>query len=139
MTDDSEIWLKPVVLFKDPFRKPNGLICLCENFNSDRKTPALGNFRTVAAQLMKESAHEDPWFGIEQEYFIKVRDGTLSSWPLGFPTNGFPQPQGQYYCSVGDQNAFGRPLTEAHIRMCLYAGIKLAGVNAEVAPGQWEY
>jgi glutamine synthetase len=92
VTDDSEIWLKPMVLFKDPFRKPNGLIALCENFNSDRKTPALGNFRTVAAAIMKEAAHEDPWFGIEQEYFIKVRDGTLSSWPLGFPTNGFPQP-----------------------------------------------
>ena len=25
------------------------------------------------------------------------------------------------------------------MRHCLYAGIKIAGINAEVAPGQWEY
>jgi len=29
----------------------------------------------------------------------------------------------------------GRAVTEAHLRACLYSGIKLAGVNAEVAPG----
>ena len=23
--------------------------------------------------------------------------------------------------------------------MCLYAGIKISGVNGEVMPGQWEY
>lgn len=31
-------------------------------------------------------------------------------------------------------NAFGRPLAEAHLRACLYAGLKIAGLNAEVAP-----
>jgi len=38
---------------------------LCENFLSDRKTPAKGNFRTIANKIMKEVANEDPWFGIE--------------------------------------------------------------------------
>jgi len=35
--------------------------------------------------------------------------------------------------------SFGRPIVEAHYRACLYAGVKIAGINAEVMPGQWEY
>ena len=59
--------------------------------------------------------------------------------PLGFPQNGFPNAQGQYYCSAGAQNAFGRQVAEEHLEACVYAGIKISGVNAEVAPGQWEF
>jgi glutamine synthetase len=67
-----------------------------------------------------------------------VRNGTTQTWPLGWPQGGFPKAQFQYYCSVGDSNAFGRNLAEAHLRLCLEAGLKIAGLNAEVAPGQWE-
>ena len=28
---------------------------------------------------------------------------------------------------------------EAHYRACMYAGIKIAGTNAEVMPAQWEF
>jgi glutamine synthetase len=59
--------------------------------------------------------------------------------PLGFPEGGFPLPQGPYYCSVGANVAFGRPIVEAHMDACLAAGLKFAGINAEVMPGQWEY
>ena len=59
--------------------------------------------------------------------------------PLGFPENGFPSPQGQYYCSVGSSNAFGREIVEEHLDQCLDAGINVEGINAEVAAGQWEY
>lgn len=30
-------------------------------------------------------------------------------------------------------------LVEAHYRACLYAGINISGINAEVMPSQWEY
>ena len=30
-------------------------------------------------------------------------------------------------------------MVEAHYKACLYAGVSLSGVNAEVMPGQWEY
>jgi glutamine synthetase len=30
-------------------------------------------------------------------------------------------------------------MTEAHLRCCLAAGLRISGVNAEVAPSQWEY
>jgi glutamine synthetase len=49
------------------------------------------------------------------------------------------RPQGPYYCSVGPENNFGRAITDAMYKACLYAGIAISGVNGEVMPGQQEY
>jgi len=46
---------------------------------------------------------------------------------------------GPYYCAVGADKVFGRDILEAHYRACLYAGVKIAGTNAEVMPAQWEF
>jgi glutamine synthetase len=43
---------------------------------------------------------------------------------------------GPYYCGVGANKVYGRDIVEAHYRACLYAGIKIAGCNAEVMPAQ---
>jgi glutamine synthetase len=40
---------------------------------------------------------------------------------------------------VGTGNAYGRLVVEAHYRACLFAGLKISGINAEVMPGQWEF
>ena len=58
---------------------------------------------------------------------------------LGWPTGGFPAAQGPFYCAVGANSVFGRPLAEAHMEACLEAGLGISGINAEVMPGQWEY
>ena len=42
--------------------------------------------------------------------------------PLGFPTDPNAT-QGQYYCSVGSKNTYGRVLAETHYKMCLEYGI----------------
>jgi len=55
--------------------------------------------------------------------------------PLGWPTGGYPSPQGQYYCSVGSNNCVGRPIVDVHYNLCLEAGINIGGVNCEVKPG----
>jgi len=90
-------------------------------------------------KIFKACEDEKPWFGFEQEYILMTKEGDYQQRPLGFPKGGFPAPQGQYYCSVGSSNAFGRYVAEAHLKCCLYAGLKVSGLNAEVFPGQWEF
>jgi glutamine synthetase len=43
---------------------------------------------------MEEAKNSDPWFGIEQEYFMLTRQGTTHKWPLGWPEGGYPHPIG---------------------------------------------
>ena len=59
--------------------------------------------------------------------------------PYRWPKQGYPDPQGPYYCAVGANNVYGRDVVEAHYRACLYAGIQISGTNAEVMPAQWEF
>ncbi|KAH1261281.1 Glutamine synthetase leaf isozyme, chloroplastic [Glycine max] len=47
--------------------------------------------------------------------------------------------QGPYYCSAGTDKSFGRDISDAHYKACLYAGINISGTNGEIMPGQWEY
>jgi glutamine synthetase len=74
------------------------------------------------------------WFGFEQEYFIYDKKNKCI---LGHNENNL-EPQGKYYCGVGEYVA-GRDFVEEHMDMCLKYGIDITGINAEVALGQWEY
>jgi glutamine synthetase len=134
--EQSEIFIKPRALFNDPFRKGNHKIVLCDTYLPNG-TPAKNNNRFWANSIFEQKKEEIPWFGLEQEYFLIDPKTEL---PLGF-NNGIENttPQGQYYCSAGVQNAFGRDIVNEHLEACIYAGVKIAGVNFEVCPGQCEF
>lgn len=125
----SDCLLKPVALFPDPGRK-NSYLVMTEVLNADG-TPHESNGRATI-----EDDDADFWFGFEQEYFLW---DTETDRPPGFPPQGFPRPQGPYYCSVGGSNAYGREVVEEHLDDCLAAGINVEGINGEVAAGQWEF
>jgi len=134
---DSEVYLKPVAIFSDPFRGNPHILVLCEACLPDGKmTPIPTNTRGAAVKIMEQAKNEGIWFGIEQEYTLFEPDMVT---PFGWPKNGYPRPQGPFYCSAGTENAYGRRISDAHYRACLYAGINVSGTNAEVMPGQWEY
>ena len=129
----SDCVLKPVFTCPDPLRVGADVLVLCEVLDTDLR-PHASNTRAELREVAERFAAQEPVFGIEQEYtFFR------GSRPLGFPENGFPAPQGGYYCGVGADEIFGREVVEAHLDNCLKAGLGLSGINAEVMPGQWEF
>mmetsp|Transcript_1620 Transcript_1620/g.3557 ORF Transcript_1620/g.3557 Transcript_1620/m.3557 type:complete len:417 (+) Transcript_1620:99-1349(+) len=138
--DDSEVILRPCRIFKDPFRPRNdgldNILVMCDTYTPAGE-PLPTNTRAIAAKAFEGREDEEIWFGLEQEFTLFNLDQRT---PLGWPKNGFPnRPQGPYYCSVGPENSFGRAITDATYRACLYAGIEISGTNGEVMPGQQEY
>jgi len=137
-SSDSEVLLKPVSVSLDPFRKAPNVLVLCETFYADGTTVKT-NTRTAAKKIFDQYSDSEPWYGLEQEFFIMkpTDDGSKSIKPIGVNIDE-AQPQGQYYCSVGGQNAFGRKVANEAFHLALEAGLTCSGMNAEVAPGQWE-
>ena len=125
----SDCLLKPVAIYPDP-QKKDGYLVMTEVLNADG-SPHPSNGRATI-----DDDDDDFWFGFEQEYFLWCPKNNL---PFGFPSNGYPGPQGPYYCSVGASNAYGREMVDEHLDACLEAGINVEGINAEVATGQWEF
>jgi glutamine synthetase len=131
--DRSDCVLRPVCVVPDPIRGGNDKLVMAEVLLTDM-SPHPTNTRAGCAEMAEKCKDEDYLFGLEQEYTFF--DGSR---PLGFPEHGFPAPQGGYYCGVGDDEVFGRPIVEAHLNAALDAGLGISGINAEVMPGQWEF
>lgn len=132
--ENSDTYLCPVALYRDPFRRGDNVLVLCDTYGFDKK-PTKSNLRFACAEAAECVADLEPWFGIEQEYTLLDVDYR----PFGWPHCGFPAPQGPYYCGVGADKCYAREIVEAHYKASLYAGIDLAGTNVEVMPAQLEY
>lgn len=105
----------PVAYFRDPFRKGNNVIVMCEAWKyadatCQKRIPANTNFRHFANMVWNEETvkNEKTWYGIEQEYTLVGKRTKFTTRPLGWPSNGYPSPQGPFYCSVGANVCFGR-------------------------------
>merc|ERR1712216_246715 len=117
--DDSEVLMRPVRIFPDPFRGGDNILVLCETLLPGSLAPIPTNTRCAAKATFDKNLGLKPWFGIEQEYTLLKQDGIR---PFGFPETGFPAAQGPYYCGAGFDSALGRPIADAHYKACLYAG-----------------
>ena len=128
--DKSDCVLKPVRVYENPLdEEHNSFLVMCEVWNVDDH-PHKTNHRFELEELCIKYSEEHPWFGIEQEYTL-FKDGR----PLGWPKEGEPAPQGDYYCGRN----VGEDIVKQHLDACMTAEIKISGINSEVMLGQWEY
>jgi glutamine synthetase len=87
-TSNSEIILNPVAIYKNPFiRDTLSMIVLCETLKNanNELIPTETNNRYNANKIFKQNKQLEPWFGIEQEYFMMAPNNTHDSdTPLSF-------------------------------------------------------
>ena len=137
-------FLRPVRLYKDPFRGGNHRIVLCDTLDESGSSPASYNTRVALKEIADAVADShEPWIGIEQEYVLMesgLGSNSTGQRPLGWPVAGFPDPEVwyEYMFGVGADIVIGREIHESAYRAALYAGIKVFGENSECMPGQWE-
>lgn len=145
--NDSEVLIRPVKVCKDPFStSSNSYLVLCDTWLPDG-SPHPTNTREIAKKIFSKHGHSKPIYGMEQEFFLSV-SGIPIAWktiscgcvhPTSTSLKNPKKPQGDYYCGGGGDNSFGRECIRKAFDRCLSSGLHLTGMNAEVAPSQWEF
>lgn len=127
--ENTEIILRPCFTCSNPLRKVENYssrLVLCDTYYTDGK-PTKNNSRFNSNIIFEKNIGLKPWYGLEQEYYMFRNDWNLS--------NDLP---GKYYCGIYN-NGIQRRIVEEHMEACLEAGLNISGLNAEVAPQQWEF
>ena len=123
-TEKSELILRPIFQCFNPMKYVANFECvliLCDVWENDH-IPHESNSRMYAMEIMEHYKDTEPLFGLEQEFFIKLPKVSESN--------------NNQYCKVNCDK--GRRCMEEIFDKCLRAGLKVTGMNAEVAPYQWE-
>lgn len=123
--------LKPVRIYKNSLRKINNFnnyLVLCETYDING-LPLETNRRHDALKIFNSKIEEEPWYGLEQEYFIQLNGKDLEN----NTENVFT-----HYCGIA-RDDIERRIAERHMELCLEAGLKISGINSEVALYQWEF
>jgi len=127
-TENSEVILKPVFFCKDPFRTIDKNICiiiLCDLWLSEDE-PHPHNTRVNAQKIFTKYNNSKILFGLEQEFFFNCDEDVNNKYDNS----------NEHYCL---ENYFsGREYIEEAFQLCISAGLKITGYNAEVAEDQWE-
>lgn len=140
--NSSEVILQPKRVYKDPWNS-NGRLVLCDTYLPTGE-PHSSNNRHRAEKIFSNKESTEALFGIEHEFFVF---DNKTNRPLGFEMyydekekceKCKVKEQGQYYCSVGSNNAFGKEFLQECLQKSLEAGVKCTGSNLEVCPGQME-
>lgn len=89
-TENSEVIMRPVAMFPDPFRGGDNILVLTETYvwedtTYKRLVPAKTNFRTHAKTIFDANVEEKPWYGIEQEYTLLTNRDKFNTHPYGWP------------------------------------------------------
>ena len=99
-TENSEIILVPCNIYKNPFfQNNNSYLVLCDTYyrKNNILTPTDTNHRNMANKIFNMQLEMEPWFGIEQEYFMMSCNNTHDSdIPIMFITDMNPMEQGNY-------------------------------------------
>tara|TARA_B100000575_G_C23142926_1_gene665690 strand:+ start:4447 stop:5658 length:1212 start_codon:yes stop_codon:yes gene_type:complete len=166
---DSEVFLRPVKLCYDPFRRgDNAYLVLCDTWLANKKKSQEknelvyishpDNSRARAELIFDNNTvqEQDPWYGMEQEFFFTTRHDTgtkrpqnerFFEAPVGMTTfdgkewiSTSGKEQGDFYCGVGPNNVKQRDVAEYILNCLSFARtVKCTGYNWEVAPGQCEF
>jgi len=131
---DTEGILKPCKIYRNPLKiKYNGslnydsLLILCEAFDKDR-VPLKYTYRTEANKKFDSNLDEIPWFGLEQEYFIRFNNKDFQC----------ENNNSSHYCGYVN-NSLEKKIVEKHLEKCIEIGLQISGINSEVSPYQWEF
>jgi len=151
-THNSDLILNPIYYCYNPFYNKEKALTeqkiyycvLCEVLNSDY-TPHSTNTHDILNRN-KYAKDESLWFGIEQEYIICVEKKSSNQQCIEKKYQQYclddfftREKENVYYCGVGTSRVFGREIAEKHMNLCIDAGLKICGINAEVTPAQWEF
>jgi glutamine synthetase len=140
---DSEVILQPCFICKNPLKKNDNncqnYILLCETLDS-LGNPLPSNTRHLSAELFNASSENyEPWFGLEQEYFLMNDNIRKSIDKLMANNPEFKQSSNTtHYCGksiIHDE----RIIAETHLNACIEAGLTISGINSEVSFFQWEF
>jgi glutamine synthetase len=131
---NTEIVLKPCEVYKNPLIALDNAECylvLCDTYNSNGN-PTPTNHRHLANELFEKGVEHEPWFGLEQEYFMECGSKSTIDSDSHFSFDGF------HYCGKSVIN-IERKIAEEHMIACIEAGLNISGINSEVANFQWEF
>lgn len=140
-----EVRLVPVKMYNDPFTGGHHKIILCQGLAFDDANPMKPvevNSRFPLEEILKKADQkdivEDLLITFKQEYYLF--ESCNRRLPLGWSVDSWPKEvEGGYDFRVGATLVEGRDLAEAHLRLCLAAGVNITGQSAGSSLSTWNF
>lgn len=158
-TSNSEVVLQPIYVVDHPFlnnkdtldtMKSISLLALCNTLHCSihiqdgkehiERTQTQDNYIQEAIDIFntKPLLDIDPWFGLEQEFFLFSKQ-TLKPYKWEYYQTHRDTLDGEFYCGVNRSTHEEHQIMKEFLYTCLSIGLKVSGINQEVECTQWEY